>query len=59
MYLPFPVTVRLCVLKLSSALSSPKVVYASKLYFAPLNVKEKARLRHFCFTLLRQQLKGV
>lgn len=41
MYLPFPVMVRLWVLKLSLALSSPKVVYASKLYFAPLNVGKK------------------
>lgn len=54
MYLPFPVMVRLWVLKLSSALSRPKVVYASKLYFAPLDVKEKACLGHFCFMLLGQ-----
>lgn len=47
MYLPFPVMVRLWVLKLPSALSSPNVVYASKLYFAPLSVRKKACFKTF------------
>lgn len=56
MYLPFPVMVRLWVLKLSSALSSPRVVYASRLYFAPLNVKEKAHLGHVGLAVIKGSL---
>lgn len=58
MYLPFPVMVRLWVLKLSSALSSPKVVYASKLYFAPLNVKEKAHFKSFLLCIAQTEIRG-
>lgn len=58
MYLPFPVMVRLWVLKLSPALSSPRVVYASKLYFAPLNVKEKGTFKTFLLHVVQAVIKG-